>query len=345
MNKEITIIDWIIVFSLIIASCIAISLRAEGQSVEHMMDTASSFQSWDAELRQREQLLTERNVQQQTANQQAAHVLTERIQAHNQQVQHRENSTQQQHQDTLQAQQATSAQRETDLIRQMKAQRSQSALDLLRNGMREQAVLQRLEQPQDQQDQQTIPERAYGYLDKVVSQLPGQTQLHTDALHPGLPASRVPSEQSFIPFTLVLKQPPVLPPVIPMTTQLKTTINGIDQIETRAILSEDLSVEQLGAIKNIADNGVLIVQQRFGLEQSTIATQTGVTNLSIWKSIVLWGLVLCIPFVLTVYWIGKQIAIGWHVWQHDKLEYKLKELASAERQIAMSSKTTHYNDV
>ena len=70
--------------------------------------------------------------------------------------------------------------------------------------------------------------------------------------------------------TPAMPQPTPLPPVAPQDSRIQTTVDGIDHIETKAILPEHLVVDQLDAIKKIADNGTLIAQQRFAVEQYKI---------------------------------------------------------------------------
>ena len=126
-------------------------------------------------------------------------------------------------------------------------------------------------------------------------------------------------------------QPMPLPTVAPQDSRIQTTVNGIDHIETKAILPERLAVDQLDAIKKIADNGTLIAQQRFAVEQYKINSDAQLEWLRIAKGFTLWGFLFSIPFLLTLYWIAGNIAKGWRSWQKDKLEYKQKELETAER--------------
>jgi hypothetical protein len=147
----------------------------------------------------------------------------------------------------------------------------------------------------------------------------------------------------------VIQPPTPIPTIVPQEqdTKVKTTVNGIDNIETTAVLPEHLAVEQLEAVKKIADNGTLIAQQRFAFEQYKINTETELAWWQITKSFILWGFLLSIPFIVTIYWVAKNVLTGWHVWRKEKLqfsleqqkreiEYKLRELESAERQIEMS---------
>ncbi len=338
MKRNITLLDWMFVLMIFFLAGMAIGVRASyGQrSVEQAFNNASEFQSWEDELRQRERLVTERNAQQQAANQQAARALTERIQAHNQQVQQREQRLRQQYEQHLQGQQTDAIQREEALQTQLKKQKEQAALEHLHQGMQMQALLERLQSTERIQQAKNIPERAYGYAEKPVPEKQNQpAQIKA-------PVQPIPQQQSQPSTTVLLfQQPAPPPPVVPQTTQLKTIVNGIDQIETKVVLPSRLEVDQLEAVKKIADNGVIIAQQRLGLEQGDMTSQTALAQLSVWKEFVLWGLMLSIPFLLTMFWIAKQAAVGWHAWQQNKLDYKLKELASAERQIAMSNSTYH----
>ena len=138
-------------------------------------------------------------------------------------------------------------------------------------------------------------------------------------------------------------EPLLLPTVQPVeaATRMNTTVNGIDDIRTRAVLPEHLTIEQLHAVKKIVDNGVLIAQQRFGLEQYEMETTHQVSRLRETKSFVLWGLLLSIPFLMTSYWGLKRLAIAWRNWRRDFLEHKLRELESVERQIAGSEHQYH----
>jgi len=327
MKRELNTFDWIIFLIICCLAGITVGIRASfGQTpVEQTMHTASQFQSWEDELRQREQLIAERNAQQLTANRQAAAALAERIQAHNHDVQQR-----------LQQQQTAATQRETALKAILKTQQEKAALQRLHQGMQMQAILERFQPAVPSRQTNNIPERAYGYSDKTV---PEQSAPSPEIKPPTeSPYRTIP--QAVPPTTIqILQQPAPLATVAPLTTRIKTTINGIDQIETQAVLPSELEVKQLDAVKKIADNGVIIAQQRLGLEQRDITARTALASLSIWKHFVLWGLVLSIPFLMTIFWMIRRMALGWHSWQQDKLDYKLKELASAERQIAMSNKT------
>lgn len=137
--------------------------------------------------------------------------------------------------------------------------------------------------------------------------------------------------------TIMIFQPPTpLPKVEPQDSQIHTIINGIDQIETKAILPEHLGVDQLEAMKKIADNGTMIAQQRLAVEQYRIDSTSKVEWLRLSKGFVLWGLLLSIPFLITISWIARNVLRGWRDWQRDRLTYKLQELESLERQIMMS---------
>ena len=137
---------------------------------------------------------------------------------------------------------------------------------------------------------------------------------------------------------LIVEAPTPIATIAPLESKIYTTINGIDHIETRAILPENLSVEQLEAVKQITDNGALIAQQRLGLEQYQIGGNSQVSRLQVLKAFVLWGLLLSIPSLLTLSWIVRKIVLGWRSWQQEKLVYKLKELESVERQIAITER-------
>ena len=126
-------------------------------------------------------------------------------------------------------------------------------------------------------------------------------------------------------------QPTPLPTVAPQDSRIQTTVDGIDHIETKAILPEHLVVDQLDAIKKIADNGTLIAQQRFAVEQYKINSEAELEWLRIAKSFTLWGFLFSVPFLLTFYYIFANLAKGWREWQKDKLEYRQKEIEAAER--------------
>ena len=129
----------------------------------------------------------------------------------------------------------------------------------------------------------------------------------------------------------VIQQPTPLPTVAPQDSRIQTIVNGIDHIETKAILPEHLVVDQLDAIKKIADNGTLIAQQRFAVEQYKINSEAQLEWLRITKSFVLWGFVFSIPFILTIYWITRNITIGWRNWQKDVYELQQKQYDTADR--------------
>ena len=136
----------------------------------------------------------------------------------------------------------------------------------------------------------------------------------------------------------VIQQPTPLPTLVPQDSRIQTTVNGVDNIETKAILPERLGVDQLEAIKKIADNGTLIAQQRFAVEQYRINSEAQLEWLRISKSFVLWGFLFSIPFLLTLHWIGRNILAGWRDWQNARMEYKLKEWETSERIVRESHK-------
>lgn len=132
----------------------------------------------------------------------------------------------------------------------------------------------------------------------------------------------------------IIQQPTPLPtpaPIAPQDSRIQTTVDGIDHIETKAILPEHLVVDQLDAIKKIADNGTLIAQQRFAVEQYKINSDAQLEWLRIVKGFTLWGFLFSIPFIATVYWIVSQVVKGWLGWQQTKLDYRQKEIETAER--------------
>lgn len=124
---------------------------------------------------------------------------------------------------------------------------------------------------------------------------------------------------------------PTVAPPAPLDSRIQTIVNGIDHIETKAILPEHLVVDQLDAIKKIADNGTLIAQQRFAVEQYRINSEAQLEWLRIVKSFTLQGFLCSIPFVFAVYWVVSQAVKGWLGWQKEKLAHKQKELEIAER--------------
>ena len=134
--------------------------------------------------------------------------------------------------------------------------------------------------------------------------------------------------------TITVIHQPTPPPVTPpQKSSIQTTVNGIDRIETQAILPEQLAVDQMEALKKIADNGTLIAQQRFGLEQYKINQEMELEYLRLVKSFVLWGFLASIPFMLTSYWIFKNVFSGYRTLQKDQREYKLKELEVTDSMI------------
>lgn len=124
---------------------------------------------------------------------------------------------------------------------------------------------------------------------------------------------------------------PTVAPPAPLDSRIQTIVNGIDHIETKAILPEHLVVDQLDAIKKIADNGTLIAQQRFAVEQYRINSDAQLEWLRIVKGFTLWGFLFSIPFITTLYWIISQTVKGWLGWQKEKLAYKQKELEVVEK--------------
>lgn len=133
---------------------------------------------------------------------------------------------------------------------------------------------------------------------------------------------------------MIIQQPTPLPtvaPPAPLDSRIQTTVDGIDHIETKAILPENLAVDQLDAIKKIADNGTLIAQQRFAVEQYRINSDAQLEWLRIVKSFTLQGFLCSIPFAFAMYWVVSQAVKGWLGWQKEKLTHKQKELEIAER--------------
>lgn len=137
-------------------------------------------------------------------------------------------------------------------------------------------------------------------------------------------------------------QPPAVVTVLPADTRVQTTVDGIDHIEFKAILPESLSQEQLDAVNKIALNGKVIAEQRLGLEQHKINTEAAVEQyainteseleyLRIVKGFTLWGFLMSIPFIFTVYYISKQLLIGWSQLVETRLKYKLREIEGVDR--------------
>ncbi|GAK49485.1 hypothetical protein U14_00707 [Candidatus Moduliflexus flocculans] len=129
--------------------------------------------------------------------------------------------------------------------------------------------------------------------------------------------------------------------------EFRMGIIGPDQIQTMTILPQQLSSDQAEVIRNMTDTGLALVQQRFAIEQFRIQADTELAYLRIMRNFALWGVLVSIPFLLTIYWMAKNTAIGVHSWQKDLQEYhlrqqqaehqfKLQELQSAERVIAAS---------
>jgi hypothetical protein len=137
--------------------------------------------------------------------------------------------------------------------------------------------------------------------------------------------------------TITVIQPTPSPPMKALhDTRIQTVVNGVDQVETRAILPEHLVVDQLEAVKKIADNGTLIAQQRFALEQYQLNQDASLEYLRIVKSFILWGFLLSIPFLLTGYWILQRILSGVKSLTRQRLEFQLKRLESEERQLSLA---------
>ena len=144
--------------------------------------------------------------------------------------------------------------------------------------------------------------------------------------------------------TMTLAQISTLAPIQsaePQDTRIQTTVEGIDHIQTKAILSGNLAAEQLETVKKIVTNGTSIAEKRLELERIKINSEKNLELLRIAQSFILWGFVASIPFIVTLYWILKNILRAYHMLQKEELEYKLKELESAERQIALTEK--HYS--
>ncbi len=129
--------------------------------------------------------------------------------------------------------------------------------------------------------------------------------------------------------------------------EFRMGIIGTDQIRTMTILPQQLSTEQADVIRNMTETGVALAQQRFAIEQFRIQADTELAWLRITRNFILWGLLVSIPFILTMYWMAKNMAVGLHGWQKEnaeqrlkqqraEYEFKLRELQSAERLIAES---------
>lgn len=136
--------------------------------------------------------------------------------------------------------------------------------------------------------------------------------------------------------TLITQVLPTPAPIIPKQ-DIRTAfeIQGVDDIEIKGILPETLDANGLDAVKNFVQSGTLVAQQRFAVEQYKINSDAQLEWLRITKSFVLWGFLFSIPFIVTVYYVTRNIAAGWRNWQKEVLEFKQKELESAER-ITMS---------
>jgi hypothetical protein len=131
----------------------------------------------------------------------------------------------------------------------------------------------------------------------------------------------------------VIPPPTPVPAAPPQHSRIHTTVNGIDRIETQAVLPEQLAVDQMEALKQIADNGTLIAQQRFGLEQYKLSQEMELEYLRLVKSFVLWGFLASIPFLFTSYWIFKHLFSGYRSLQRDRNEYALKEQELTDKMI------------
>ena len=129
--------------------------------------------------------------------------------------------------------------------------------------------------------------------------------------------------------------------------EFRMEMNGTDQIQTMMALPSQLSPEQADAIRHAAATGAALAQQRFAIEQFRIQADTEQDYLRITRNFTLYGVIVSIPFLLTIYWIAKHAASGMHSWQKEDQEYRLrqqqaeheftlKELQSAERVIAAS---------
>jgi len=148
----------------------------------------------------------------------------------------------------------------------------------------------------------------------------------------------------------------IIPPSAPRSAEnasaaapaeFRMGIIGADQIQTMTILPQTLSSEQAAAIHNMTETGVLLAQQRFAIEQFRIQSDAELAYLRITRNFTLWGVLVSIPFLLTISWIVKNAAISLHSWQRENQElrlrqqqaerdFKLQELQSAERLIAAS---------
>ncbi|MCP4405537.1 MAG: hypothetical protein GY801_50570 [bacterium] len=315
------------------------------RSAEHTLKKASNLETWQQQLRYYEQQLAEREqtvsgkietsqYQYQQGMQQAAEreeVLLRKLQQQQEEARNQAFHTQ------LEQQQEGARQREAVLQRQLEAQQERAAYERLQQGMQSSKLQNLLQERQSQvSGQNTQQAQVYGYSNKQ-SPRNTQTQQTTSEPQVNLPAPPVtqPKPSTHI---LVFDAPTPVATIATLESKINTTVNGIDRIETRAILPETLSVEQLEAVKKITDNGALIAQQRLGLEQFQLDTSTQLSRLRVVKGFVLWGLLFSIPTLLTVYWIVRNIALGWRTWQQDTLEYKLKELESVERQLRMTDR-------
>ncbi len=308
-------------------------------SAENLLKKASDLETWRQQLRYYEQQLAGREetvfgklevLQQQY--QQGMQQAAGRENALRRQLrQQQENAGNRAFQTELQQQQKEARQREAALQRQLEEQRARTAYARLQQGMRS-STLQNLLQDRQSQASGQGPqqEKSSGDADK---RIPRESPTHAESVsgwtQPALPPAH-PQPSTHI---VIFEAPIPIATVAALESKIDTTVNGIDNIETKAILPENLSVEQLEAVKKITDNGTLIAQQRLGLEQFQLDTSTQLSRLRVVKGLVLWGLLFSIPTLLTLYWIVRNIALGWREWQQEKLSYTLKELERVERHI------------
>lgn len=285
--------------------------KEEPKSVEEAMLEAANVQTWKQHLRQREAVLNHRDasIQQQIRQQQQANTHLQ------QDVVRRESALQQQFQHLQQE----SATREAVLQQQLDQQQEAIASNRLQQGMQPANALYEVMQRQQQQPSPQSTPDLNDHSIFLQGVAPKKPQAHKTNI-------------------LVFQAPTPLPPPTlpePLDTRIQTTINGIDQIETTAILPDTLQVPQLEAVKKIADNGVIVAQQRFVVEQQKIGSAARLSRLRITKSFVLWGLLLFIPLLLTLSWMVRKAVGGWQQWQREKLAYKVKELEAIEGQMAV----------
>lgn len=119
-------------------------------------------------------------------------------------------------------------------------------------------------------------------------------------------------------------------------TQMPTQIKRSPQGATELLLSDELVAEQTQLITKITEHDTLLAQQQFALEQYKISTAAKLERLRIVLRFIVWCLLVSIPLLGTFYWGLKNIWHAYHALQKEKLVYQLQELASAERQIALS---------